>query len=283
VEVSSFQLRFCETFHPVAAAITNVAVDHLDWHGSEGAYRSAKATIFANQTPEDLLVYDAEDPGASSLAKSAPSQVFPVSAVAAPEGGGGRVDGKLMVGELTIDINELAFSDPIHLTNLSMAAALAMHAGANPEGVSRAARSFKTGAHRRELVVDSGGVAWVDDSKATNLHAALASIRARRSVVLIAGGLAKGIDVSSVAAEPNVRFVIGIGTAGPELVAAAGNRGRLADSMAHAVEIAAELAIDGDTVLLAPACASFDQFESYAQRGDSFANFARRRHEMRAL
>ncbi|MGH8952261.1 MAG: UDP-N-acetylmuramoyl-L-alanine--D-glutamate ligase [Acidimicrobiia bacterium] len=270
VEVSSFQLRFCQTFHPAAAAITNVAVDHLDWHGSEHSYRSAKARIFMNQTGEDLLVYDADDEGASSLAANAPSELFPVSGARLPVGGGGLDGSRLVIGELSIAVDELTSDDPTHLVNMASASALALRMGATAEGVARAAHLFSPGPHRRATVARSGGVAWVDDSKATNPHAALSSIRAHDSVVLIAGGLAKGMDVSPLAREPKVRLLLGIGAAGPDLVEVAGERGRLAETLERAVELAAELAIPGDTVLLAPGCASFDQFNSYAERGETF-------------
>jgi UDP-N-acetylmuramoylalanine--D-glutamate ligase len=275
VEVSSFQLRFCETFHPIAAGITNVAVDHLDWHGSAAAYREAKARIFANQTSSDLLVYDADDLGAAELARAAPSRLYPISGSRVPEGGGGSTGGTLVVGDVEIDIDELESPDPVHLANLAMASALALGAGASVAGVVEAATKFRPGPHRREVVVVADGVTWIDDSKATNLHAALASIRARGPVVLVAGGLSKGIDVTPVAAEPNVRHLVGIGEAGPSLAAAAGERGHTADSMDEAVAIADALAEAGDTVLLAPACASFDQFASYAERGDQFARAVR--------
>lgn len=275
VEVSSFQLRFCETFHPVAAAITNVAVDHLDWHGSEYAYRAAKARIFLNQTADDLLVYDADDEGASSLASEAHSELFPVSGMHLPAGGGGVDAGRLVIGQLSASVDDLVSADPTHLVNLATASALALRLGASPEGVIRAARTFSPGPHRRTTVARANGVTWVDDSKATNPHAALASIRSHPSVVLIAGGLAKGIDVRPLALEPNVRFVLGIGAAGSELVEAAGDRGRLAGTLEQAVAIAADLADAGDTVLLAPGCASFDQFNSYAERGDRFSHLAR--------
>jgi UDP-N-acetylmuramoylalanine--D-glutamate ligase len=274
VEVSSFQLRFCETFHPVAAAITNVAVDHLDWHGSEYAYRAAKARIFLNQTPEDLLVYDADDEGASSLASAANSELFPVSGLHLPAGGGGVDAGRLVIGQLSVSVDDLVSADPTHLVNLATASALALRLGASPEGVIRAARTFSPGPHRRTTVARANGVTWVDDSKATNPHAALASIRSHASVVLIAGGLAKGIDVRPLALEPNVRFVLGIGAAGSELVEAAGDRGRVAGTLEQAVAIAADVADPGDTVLLAPGCASFDQFSSYAERGDRFSELA---------
>jgi UDP-N-acetylmuramoylalanine--D-glutamate ligase len=147
--------------------------------------------------------------------------------------------------------------------------------GANPEGVIRAAKSFTPGDHRRTTVARGHGVTWVDDSKATNPHAALASIRAHESVVLVAGGLAKGLDVTPLALEPNVRVVLGIGEAGASLVEAAGGRGYLAGTLERAVELATELSEPGDTVLLAPGCASFDQFSSYQERGDRFSELAR--------
>ncbi|MFZ0626188.1 MAG: UDP-N-acetylmuramoyl-L-alanine--D-glutamate ligase [Acidimicrobiia bacterium] len=270
VEVSSFQLRFCETFHPVAAAITNVALDHLDWHGSEYSYRSAKARIFMNQGGDDLLVYDADDEGASSLVADAKSQLFPVSGVHLPPGGGGVDGNRLVVGELSMPLSGLPSRDPTHLVNLATSSALALRLGATVDGVTTVAESFHPGAHRRSIVLRGNGVTWIDDSKATNPHAALSSIRAHRSVVLIAGGLAKGLDVAPLAAEPNVRLLLGIGTEGQGLVDAAGARGLLAGDLDKAVELAAELSEPGDTVLLAPGCASFDQFTSYEDRGDRF-------------
>ena len=277
VEVSSFQLRFTETFHPVAAAITNVALDHLDWHGSAYAYESAKARIFANQTPDDFLVYDIDDEGAAKLATQASSELFPVSGLRLPEGGGGVEGTTLRVGEVAVDVGDLVSDDPIHLVNLACASALALRMGATPEGVARGAIAYRPGAHRRTVVGEAGGVTWVDDSKATNPHAALASVRAHGPVILIAGGLAKGIDLTPLAGEENVRMLIGIGEAGQGLVDAAGERGRFAGTLEIAVEVAGGAARPGDTVLLAPGCASFDQFDSYAARGDRFSELVRER------
>ena len=274
VEVSSFQLRFIDTFHPVVAAITNVALDHLDWHGSEASYRSAKARIFENQTTGDLLVFDVDDPGATSLAGMAESELFPISGSSLPPGGGGVDSGVLVVGEVAVSLDELQSQDPTHLSNLASATAVAIRLGASEEGISQVARSFAPGAHRRTIVARSDGVIWVDDSKATNVHAAVSSIRAHRSVVLIAGGLAKGLDLTPIATEENVRALLGIGEAGPVLVEAAGARGHLAGTLESAVEMAGRIAEPGDTVLLAPGCASFDQFDSYEARGDRFAELA---------
>jgi UDP-N-acetylmuramoylalanine--D-glutamate ligase len=277
VEVSSFQLRFVDTFHPVAAAVTNVAVDHLDWHGSEQSYRSAKANIFANQDEGDLLVYDADDEGAARLVGGAISELYPVSGSRVPQGGGGVAAGRLVVGDVDIDIEGLTSLDPVHLVNLATASALALRMGGTPAGVTSAATRFAPGSHRRTLVAEVDGVRWIDDSKATNPHAAIASIRSHDSVILIAGGLAKGLDLRPLAMEPNVRALIGIGAEGPVVVEAAGLRGHLAVTLDRAVELAFSLAEPGDTVLLAPGCASFDQFRSYAERGDRFASMVRER------
>ena len=281
VEVSSFQLKFTETFHPVAAAVTNVAVDHLDWHGSEISYRSAKARIFANQDQSDFLVYDADDDGAALLVSGAESELYPVSGSRLPEGGGGVEGGHLVVDGVDIAVGDLVSVDPVHLVDLAIASALALRMGGTPAGVAKAATTFTPGAHRRKLVATIGGVAWVDDSKATNPHAAIASIRSHDSVILIAGGLAKGLDLRPLTMEPNLRAVIGIGAEGPLVVEAAGPRGHLGVTLERAVELAASLAEPGDTVLLAPGCASFDQFRSYAERGDRFSSLVRERTEGR--
>lgn len=277
VEVSSFQLRFTEEFHPIIAGITNVATDHLDWHGSEQSYRAAKTRIYANQTPEDLLVYDADDAGATELASVAPSELRPVSGTRLPDGGGGVEQGRLVVEDISIDVHDLASDDPIHLVNLAMAASMALRAGASARGVTKAAIDYRPGAHRRSLVAEAAGVRWINDSKATNPHAALASIAAQGPVILIAGGRAKGLDLSRLPAEPNVRIAIGIGESGPELVRMAGEKGRLAGTLDIAVEMAAQAAVPGDTVLLAPGCASFDQFESYQARGQRFEELVEER------
>lgn len=270
VETSSFQLRFIDAFHPVEAAITNVALDHLDWHGSPFSYESAKERIYENQTSGDLLVYDADDPGATRLALKAPSRLYPVSGARRPPGGGGVDHGKLVVDDLTVDLGDIPSRDSVDLVNLACAAALALQGGASPEAVRRVAAEFHPGAHRRRVVLEAKGVRWVDDSKATNPHAALSSIQSQGQVILIAGGRAKGLDISVLADQPNVKVLLGIGEAGPELVAAAGSRGRLAGTLEAAVEMADGLAEPGDTVLLAPGCASFDQFTSYEERGDRF-------------
>ena len=278
VETSSFQLRFIESFHPQAAVLLNVAPDHLDWHGSFEAYLAAKARIHRNQGEQDLLVFDEADAGARQAVASARSHRWPVSGTRRPPGGSGPEEGSLWLGDAAVDLEGLPSADPIFLIDAAAAGTAALAVGASAEGISVALREFVPPSHRRQLVGTWDGVAWVDDSKATNPHAAVAAIRAYPSVILIAGGRNKGLDVAAIATEPRLRHVIGIGEAGPEMVAAAGS-GSLAADLEEAVALADRLARPGDTVLLAPGCASFDMFRSYAHRGEVFAATVRRRKE----
>jgi UDP-N-acetylmuramoylalanine--D-glutamate ligase len=276
VEVSSFQLDFTEQFHPETAVLTNLAPDHLDWHPSYAAYAAAKAKLFDNQTSADLVIFDNDDPGSQPLVKTLrgrgqPPRLWPVSGKECPAGGSGPAAGALQLPGVTVPLADLAAPDPILVVDLAAAGVAAIEHGARPEAVAEVCRRFRPGPHRRTLVAEKGGVAFVDDSKATNPHAALASIASFPSVVLIAGGTTKGLDISPLARAANVRHVVAIGEAAAVLLEAAGAaRSSPAGSMTEAVVIAASIARPGDTVLLAPGCASFDMFESYGARGDAF-------------
>jgi len=276
VEASSFQLRFIESFHPRVAVLLNVAPDHLDWHGSFAAYLAAKARIHRNQDEGDLLVFDGEDPGAREAVASARSRRRPVSGRGRPPDGSGPEGGRLWLGEVGVDLAGMPSVDPIFLVDAAAAGTAALALGATGAGIDVALRSFQPPRHRREVIGTWEGVTWVDDSKATNPHAAVAAIRAYPSVVLIAGGRNKGLAVTEIAAEDRLRHVIGIGEAGPEIVAAA-RAGTMVGDLEEAVALADRLARTGDTVLLAPGCASFDMFRSYAHRGEVFAATVRHR------
>ncbi|HSL26597.1 MAG TPA: UDP-N-acetylmuramoyl-L-alanine--D-glutamate ligase [Acidimicrobiia bacterium] len=270
-EVSSFQLEFTESFHPATAVLLNIAPDHLDWHPSYTAYVDAKAKVIANQVASDLLIFDADDPGVGPVTARARGRRHPVSGRSRPAGGSGPAAGALHLPGTSVPLTALASNDPALLVDLTAAAVAAHDRGARPEALAEVCRRFRPGSHRRELVAIIDDVAFVNDSKATNPHAALASVSSFGSVVLIAGGLAKGLDVAPLATAPNVTHLIAIGTSAPVLLEAAG-RGRAteADSIEEAVALAARMAEAGDTVLLAPGCASFDMFTDYAARGDAF-------------
>lgn len=269
VEASSFQLHFVDRFRATAAVLLNLSPDHLDWHGTFEAYAAAKRRILERQGPEDVAVFDSDDPGAVAATTGAAAALVPVSGLTVPPGGAGRHGDVIEVDDTSIPIPGLARDDPAFLVDIAAAAVLALHLGASGDGVVAGATGYVPGRHRRELVGRWRGVQWVNDSKATNPHAAVASIRSFGPVVLVCGGRAKGLDVAAIARQPNVRFAVGIGEAGAEMVAAAAD-GVVAGSIEQAAAEARHAAQPGDTVLLAPGCASFDMFSSYAERGDAF-------------
>ncbi len=275
VEASSFQLRFAESFHPSGAAILNVTPDHLDWHRDFDAYLDAKRQITANQDAGDLLAYGADDEGARHASSGSVARTVPISGDRVPRSGAGVDNGRLRIEGADFDAPDLG---PDFLTDLVAAAVLARHGGATEAGIRKGLESFRPLPHRRATVGIWNGVRWVDDSKATNPHAAVAAAASFRSVVLIAGGRNKGLDLSPMADMPTVRHVITMGESGDELGALFDSaRVSAVATMEDAVAAADELVRAGDTVLLAPGCASFDMFASYAQRGEAFREMVLRR------
>jgi len=269
IEASSFQLRFVDTFAPMAAAITNVAPDHLDWHGSHEAYVAAKANLYARMGPTDVVAFDSDDEGAVALAGRSGTARIAVSGHTVTTDGYG-VDGPhLVLGGLSVPAPDIGSA---FLADLALAAAIARAGGATDTGIARTVEAFVPGAHRRTVIAEYGDVRFIDDSKATNPHAAVASARSYPSVVLIAGGRNKGLDLSPLAAVPQVRRVIGLGEAADELAAlVSGTKFERAADMDDAVAKAAAVVRPCDVVLLVPGFASFDMFDSYAARGDAFA------------
>ncbi len=276
-EVSSFQLQFVDGFRPRVAVWLNLADDHLDWHPDLDAYVAAKARIWERQGPDDVAVVNADDPVVMAAAVRAPGRVVTFGVVRAADWV--VVDGWLS-GPLgtVVAVGELRRAQPHDLSNSLAAAAAATAAGATLAGVRSALVGFEGLPHRLELVASVGGVDWYDDSKATNPHAAAAAVAGFDSVVLVAGGRNKGLDLGALAAgAPRIRSVVAIGEAAGEVAAAfEGLRPvRVARSMDEAVHLAATAALPGDAVLLSPGCASFDWYDSYSQRGDDFARAVR--------
>jgi UDP-N-acetylmuramoylalanine--D-glutamate ligase len=286
-EVSSFQLQFVDTFRPAVAVWLNLAPDHLDWHPDVASYAAAKARIWERQQPGDAAVVNADDPVVMALAVAAPGDVvtFGLPAHAGPGAGAGAdadwtVSGGVLRGPggPLVDVADLPRSLPHDLANALAAAAAATAAGATAEGIRAALTGFAGLPHRLTLVGKAGGVSFYDDSKATNPHAAVAAVRAFDSVVLLAGGRNKGLDLGALGAVAGrLRSVVAIGEAGPEVAAVfAGLRPvEVAATMDEAVRLAAAAAHPGDAVVLSPGCASFDWYGSYAQRGDDFARAVR--------
>jgi UDP-N-acetylmuramoylalanine--D-glutamate ligase len=307
VELSSFQLHWSKDLAPDVGVVLNIAEDHLDWHGSMDAYAAAKAAVWRYGGCQP---YNADDPLVTRLALEANDDPHPFTTGHPVGGGFGVVDGVIVDGmsgwapdlepepqrreggwEL-VTLSDLAVSGPHNVANAVAAAATTRVLGLSEDvpwtAVRDGLRAFRPGHHRNEVVAQVGGVTWVNDSKATNPHAAGASLSAYPSVVWIAGGLLKGADVGPLVAEQagRLRGVVLIGR----------DRGEIAEALARhapdvpvvtvvtqdtggmdeAVQAAAELAQPGETVLLAPAAASMDMFRDYADRGDRYAAAVRR-------
>lgn len=285
-ELSSFQLRFTERLRPEAGVLLNLAPDHLDWHGELSAYHAAKARLWQAQEPEDWALANADDRSCLRLLSAAPAQRATFSGSRPVELGVG-VEGRSLVARLpgrpgAVELFDLSAHElpPHRIANAAAAAATALVAGVPDAAVTAAIAAFRPGRHRYEVVGTSAhGVRFIDDSKATNAHAARAALRAGGPIVWIAGGRAKGASLAELADDlADVRAAVLLGEAADELTTICDAGGVPSEQVAtieEAVERAAALAEPGDVVLLSPACASFDQFRDYVERGERFAAAAR--------
>ena len=280
VEVSSFQLDTIESFHPWIAVLLNLAPDHLDWHGTADAYAAAKARIFENQVPTDWAVVNADDAPAMALAGPARARHLTFACEASLAEGivvsEGAIVHRTNAGDVPlIPLSAVRVPGTHLLSDVLAASAIGVLAGATPGGMTRAVESFRGLEHALEDVGEIDGIRFIDDSKATNVLAACRSIESvERNVVPILGGHHKGGDLRPLrtALVGRAHAVVLIGEAREALRAALVDTVPLhdADSMSQAVRMAYGLTPPGGTVLLAPACASFDMFRDYAERGRVF-------------
>ncbi|MFB6523426.1 UDP-N-acetylmuramoyl-L-alanine--D-glutamate ligase [Streptomyces sp. NPDC056401] len=299
VELSSYQLHWAPSVRPHSAAVLNLAPDHLDWHGSMEAYAADKGRIYegntvacvynaADKATEDLVVEADVEEGCRAigftLGAPGPSMFGVVDGILVDRA---FVENRQKNAQELAEVADVNPPAPHNIANALAAAALARAFGVEPRAVRDGLRDFRPDAHRVSHVDEVGGVTYVDDSKATNTHAAEASLAAFEPVVWIAGGLAKGATFDELVqkAAKRLRGVVLIGA----------DRALIAEALArHAPEVpvvdlartdtgamlaavreAARLAEPGDTVLLAPACASMDMFANYSKRGDAFADAVR--------
>ncbi|MDQ4212959.1 UDP-N-acetylmuramoyl-L-alanine--D-glutamate ligase [Microbacterium sp. ASV81] len=309
VELSSHQLWYLGLTDPVAQPVPyattclNLADDHLVWHGSAAAYRDAKALVYRNTRV--ACVYNKADAATLHMVEVAdvvegaraigfglgipgPSDLGVVEGILADRAF--LDDRRNSALELTTveALAEHGLSAPHIVQNILAAAALSRSLGVEPTAIRAALEGFRLDPHRIEVVARAAGVTWVDDSKATNPHAAQSSLRAFPGAIWIVGGDLKGVDLSDLVAGAGatVRAALVIGVERDEVLGAFARHapavpvievvpGDTEEVMTRVVELAAGIARDGDTVLLAPAAASFDQFRSYADRGDRFAEAVR--------
>ena len=306
IELSSHQLWYLglqsgiDPVAPLASVCLNLAEDHLQWHGSFSAYRNAKAQVY--QHTRVACVYNKADPQTRLMVEEA-DVIEGARAIGFDLGVPGPSDLGLVEDilvdrafleqrstsalELTsiADLAERGLSAPHLVANTLAAAALARAVDVPPAAIRDGVRSFTLDPHRVQTVAQESGVRWVDDSKATNPHAAASSLAAYPHSIWIVGGQLKGTDiaalVSAQAALVKAAIIIGVDRAqireafrrhAPDVPVFEIDHAQTEDVMVQAVSVAAELADDGDVVLLAPAAASFDQFVSYADRGERFAS-----------
>jgi UDP-N-acetylmuramoylalanine--D-glutamate ligase len=282
LEISSFQLETIQTFRPHIAAILNITADHLDRHRSMESYISAKARIFENQEEDDFAVLNADDPVCLSLGQKLKRPcVFWFSRKQTPIEYGaftraekiffrsGAKESEIM------PVSEIPLKGAHNLENVLAAVCIAALAGCAPASIREAVRNFKAVEHRLEFVATIDGVQYYNDSKATNVDATIKAIESfPANLHLVLGGKDKGSDYSVLKAllRERVKRVYTIGAAAEKIesqIAGAAPIER-AETLEAAVQRAAELAQAGDIVVLAPACASFDQFENYEHRGRAF-------------
>jgi UDP-N-acetylmuramoylalanine--D-glutamate ligase len=283
-EVSCFQLSTAAEFHPQVAVITNLAPDHLDYYGgSYDAYTAAKARVMAHLGAGEAAVLNADDALLCtwSAPAGAPTLWFSRERSLTKNEQGVFVDGLSIrarlggLDTLLVPLAELSLPGAHNVENAMAAAAAALFFGISREAVCHAMRTFGGLTHRIERVRELNGITWYNDSKATNPHAAEAALRAfDEPLVLICGGSEKGSEFADWAdlVIENCRHVICFGESSPRMVDALGGRvsvSRVSDLTAAVAE-AQRAGADGGIVILSPACASFDQFDSYEHRGDVF-------------
>ena len=274
VEASSFRLEFTDTFRPVVGTWLNLSPDHLDWHPSLEHYADAKFKMWAKQRADDVAIGNAEDPAVMSYLDRAPGRHVTFGLAS----GDYRVDrGELVApdGAAIANVDDLPRKLPHDLANALAASATAIEAGATVDACGAVLRGFQGLPHRVAFVRDTGGVRWFDDSKATTPASVVTAVQGFDSVVLIAGGKNKGLDLSVLRdVVSHIRAVVAIGAAASlvEDVFRGLVPVETATSMDAAVTLAADLAKPGDAVLLSPGCASYDWYKNYNERGDHFAS-----------
>lgn len=291
VELSSQQLHWSSRMAPAAGALLNLAEDHLDWHGDFAAYAGAKTALW--RSPDSVAVGNLDDERVAALLASAPGRRVGFTLDAPGPGHLGVVEDLLVDRAFApgapaeaVEIGTVGEVTPPgahNVANALAAAALARAHGVAAEAVAAGLRDYQAEPHRNALVAEVAGVRWVNDSKATNPHAAAASLRSYPRIVWIAGGQLKGVDIEPLVASVANRLagVVLLGVDRAEIATALARHApdvpvtdlaRADDgAMTDVVAAAARLAKPGDTVLLAPSAASYDMFSGYAQRGTRFA------------
>jgi len=285
LEVSSFQLETIQTFRPFISAILNITPDHLDRHRTLEAYVDAKARIFENQNATDFCVLNADDAAANALTSRAKCPVLHFSRRTEVPAGVFVRQGKVFFrnGETEreiLPVEEITLQGAHNLENVLAAVCIASLAGCPANKIGQAVHAFKAVEHRLEFVAEIAGVRYFNDSKATNVDATIKALESfPANIHLILGGKDKGSDYSVLnpLLRERVKQVYTIGAAAEKIASQIGQAAPIDPSgtLENALRRASAAAKPGDIVLLAPACASFDQFQSYEHRGRVFKELVR--------
>ena len=284
LEVSSFQLETIQTFRPKVAVVLNVTPDHLDRHRTFEIYVDAKARIFENQQGNDFAVLNADDPTCVAMAKRTKAQVFWFSRQKEVDRGAWVRDGNILFRDgasqrEVLQVSEIPLKGAHNLENVLAAVCSATLMGCAAEKIRKAVHDFKAVEHRLEFVATVGGVDYYNDSKATNVDATIKALESfPANIHLILGGKDKGSDytVLNDLIRQRVKRIYTIGAAAAKIESQVkGAEVVHAETLENAIRRAHAVAKSGDVVLLAPACASFDQFKSYEHRGKLFKEIVR--------
>ncbi len=285
VEVSSFQLENVIRFRPRAAVITNFSPDHLDRHDSYETYLAMKCRIFERQTLEDLLVYNRGDRELSRRVADAPGREFSFGLNEPSDSGAGLIGENVIIidqdgSHSIIASRKVGLPGRHNLENALAVASVAWDLGVEKGVIAASLAEFPGVPHRLETVLESEGVLWVNDSKATNIASGLVALESyTRPIILLAGGRDKGSSFESISRRvaAKVRLAILFGEAGSKMEKAwaAVLPVRRLSSLSDAIRAAFQEAREGDVVLLSPMCASFDEFKNYEERGDKFREIVR--------
>ena len=279
LEVSSFQLETIQTFRPKVAVVLNVTPDHLDRHHTLEAYVNAKARIFENQQPSDFAVLNADDPTCVAMAARTKAQVFWFSRHKEVERGASVRDGAILFRDTrgqqeVLQVSDIPLKGAHNLENVLAAVCAGALMGCAPDKIRQTVQNFKAVEHRLEFVATINGVDYYNDSKATNVDATIKALESfPANIHLILGGKDKGSDytVLNDLLRQRVKRVYTIGAAAAKIESQLKNVEVVhAETLENAIRKAHAVAQPGDVVLLAPACASFDQFKSYEHRGKVF-------------
>jgi UDP-N-acetylmuramoylalanine--D-glutamate ligase len=280
LEVSSFQLETIQTFRPKVAVVLNVTPDHLDRHRTFATYVDAKARIFENQQATDFAVLNADDPTCAELPGRARAKVFWFSRKKEVNQGAYMRDGDIVFRDAktqseVMPISEIPLKGAHNLENVLAAICVGAVMGCKPDAMRRAVRDFKAVEHRLEYVATIRGVEYYNDSKATNVDATIKALESfPANIHIILGGKDKGSDYSVLKdlLKQRAKRVYTIGAAAEKIESQVGDSAEIvrAETLDAAVKRIASTAAAGDIVLLAPACASFDQFQNYEERGRVF-------------